>query len=176
VKIDVSSLEHGPLKFDERLTVQPERLESDVVASPVAVRLEGEVRQNGAAVSVLGRAHSEGFLVCSRCLEPVPWKVDEHFCVEYRRPESFAADIELGLAEAELDVSFLDGEQLDLLELAAEQVLLALPMRILCDDDCPGLCPVCGANRKLPDACSCEPETDPRWQALAGLSELGPDS
>jgi uncharacterized protein len=176
VKIDVSKLEHGPLQFDERLTVEPERLASEEVSSPVVVHLVGEVRSHGASVSVLGSCRGEGSIACSRCLEPVAWNFDEQFCVEYRRADSVVADPEIGLEEADLEVSFLEGDQLDLLELAAEQVLLAMPMRILCNESCAGLCPTCGANRNRADACSCEPEIDPRWQALAGLSKLGPDS
>ena len=176
VKIDISSLESGPLRFDERLVVEPERLASEEVPSPIAVRLEGEVRSIGEAVSVLGRCRAEGSLACSRCLEPVPWTVDEEFCVEYRRPGGVLLDPEIGLEEDDLEVSFLEGDELDLLDLATEQVLLALPMRILCNESCAGLCPSCGANRNLADACGCEPEVDPRWQALAGLTGLGPES
>jgi len=176
VKIDVSSLELGPLQFDERLVVEPERLADEEIPSPIVVRLEGEVRPLGDGVSVLGRCRAEGSLACSRCLDPVPWTVDEQFCVEYRRPGSVAPDLEIGLEEDDLEVSFLEGDELDLLDLATEQVLLALPMRILCNEGCAGLCPSCGANRNLADACVCEPEVDPRLQALAGLTGLGPES
>lgn len=176
MKIDVTKLEQGPLQFDERLEVEPERLASEEVSSPVAVHLTGEVRAHGASVSVLGSCRGEGSIACSRCLDPVTWSFEEAFCVEYRRADSIAADPEIGLEEADLEVSFLDGDQLDLLELAAEQVLLAMPMRILCNEGCAGLCPTCGTNRNRAGACSCEPEVDPRWQALAGLSKLGPDS
>ncbi|MBD3871697.1 MAG: DUF177 domain-containing protein, partial [Acidobacteria bacterium] len=50
-------------------------------------------------------------------------------------------DAELGLNEDELDVAFLEGDTLDFAELAAEQILLALPMRVVCDESCAGLCP-----------------------------------
>ena len=51
-----------------------------------------------------------------------------------------------------------------------EQVLLSLPGRALCQQECKGLCPKCGANRNLAD-CGCgEGLADPRWNALAGLS------
>jgi uncharacterized protein len=51
-----------------------------------------------------------------------------------------------------------------------EQVLLSLPARTLCQPDCKGLCPRCGVNRNE-TACSCDTgPSDPRWEALAGLS------
>ena len=176
MKIDVTRLEHGPLRFDERLTLESERLESEDVASSIAVRLEGEVRRHGEAYSVLGRCRGEGSLACSRCLEPVPWTVDEQFCVEYRRPDVVDSDVEIGLDEDDLEVSFLEGDEIDLLAIAAEQVVLALPLRIRWTESCAGLCPSCGANRHLPAASDCEPEVDPRWQPLAELSNLTRDS
>ncbi len=176
MKIEVAQLEQGPLQFDERLILDPERLSGDPVASPIEVRLEGEVRPRDGLFSILGRFRATGELSCSRCLEPVSWNADEQFCVEFRRPLDGEPEQEIGLDDDELDVAFLDGDALDLTDLAVEQVLLALPIRVLCREDCAGLCPQCGANRNLPDACSCEPEIDPRWQALAELAKGGPEN
>lgn len=176
VKIDISCLEQEPLVFNERFSVEPERLDSEVVTKPVTVRLEGEVRADGEAVSVFGRFLAGGELACSRCLDVVDWSVDEPFSVEYRWPANVQAEDEVGLDEDELDVVFLEDNQLDLMELAAEQVLLTIPMRILCDEGCAGLCPTCGANRNRAVACSCPPEVDPRWQALAGLKNQQSES
>lgn len=176
MKIDISRLEQESLAFDELLTVGPERLDAEVVTTPVRVHLEGEVRPEGDAVTVFGRFHAEAKLACSRCLEEALWTVDEGFSVDYRRPASAPIDDEIGLDEDDLDVVFLEGEEIDLLELAAEQVLLTLPMRILCDENCAGLCPTCGANRNRSPACDCPPELDPRWKALEGLAGSGTDS
>lgn len=71
VKIDISSLEQEPLLFDERFTVEPERLDNEVVATPVKVRLEGEVRADGESVTVFGVFRGEGAVACSRCLDAV---------------------------------------------------------------------------------------------------------
>ena len=176
MKIDISCLEQEPLSFDERFTVVPDRLDGDVVTAPVAVRLQGEVRADGEVVTVLGRVRADGTVACSRCLDDVEWTVDESFAVEYRWPANPPMEDEIGLDEDDLDVSFLEGNEIDLLELAAEQILLALPMRILCDEDCAGLCPTCGANRNRPEPCDCPPEVDPRWQALAGLKNSSTES
>jgi uncharacterized protein len=169
VKIDISCLEQEPLAFAERFTVEPERLDNEVVTTPVTVRLEGEVRADGEAVTAFGRFRAAGTVACSRCLDAVEWTVDEPFSVEYQWPANAPTEDEMSLDEDDLDVSFLEGNELDLSELAAEQILLALPMRILCDESCAGLCPTCGANRNRAVVCECPPEVDPRWQALAGL-------
>jgi uncharacterized protein len=170
VKIDISKLEHEPLPFDEELRVEAERLGPDQVAGPVTVHLTGEVCPRGDFYSISGRCSAGGPLACSRCLERVPWTVEEEFSFDYRLPASAPLDAEAGLDEDDLDVAFLQGEELDLAELAAEQVLLAMPMRILCQTSCAGLCPRCGANLNDVDDCGCKPEVDPRWGALADLA------
>jgi uncharacterized protein len=170
VKIDISKLAHEPLRFDEKVLVDAERLDSEQVAGPMKVHLEGEVRSHEGVYSIAGRCAAEGSLACSRCLEAVAWNVAEDFSVEYRMPASAPVDAEAALEEEDLDVAFLRGEELDLSDLAAEQVLLALPMRIVRQDDCAGLCPRCGANLNNDGECGCEPEVDPRWGALADLA------
>src|SRR5215213_1677197 len=75
------------------------------------------------------------------------------------------------LQAEDLILSAYEGDAVDLDELVREQILLALPSRHLCREDCKGLCQKCGAN--LNDApCSCEQgEVDPRWAALADLKK-----
>lgn len=169
MKIDLSQIDAEPLSINEVLVLAPEQVDTNQVVAPISVRLEGEVRPLGEGYAVSGRWVAEGPLTCSRCLEPVPWEVEERFSVEYRLPSTAPLDAELGLGEEDLDVVFLDGTELDLEELAAEQIVLALPIKIVCDQDCAGLCPRCGANRNREGACRCKPEIDPRWAALADL-------
>ena len=66
-----------------------------------------------------------------------------------------------------MGLAAFEGDSIDLDELVREQILLALPTRHLCREDCKGLCQKCGADLNAGD-CSCEQgETDPRWAALA---------
>jgi uncharacterized protein len=169
VKIDLSQIDDEPLRFDERLSLEPERLDQDQVTAPVEVHLVGTIRSAGPGFSVDGTFEATGPLVCVRCLEPVEWQVCEHYSLEYRRREAHPDELEVALEDGELDVGFLTDEVLDLSEVAVEQVLLALPMRMVCDEKCAGLCPRCGANRNLEGACRCEPDVDPRWAALKDI-------
>jgi DUF177 domain-containing protein len=74
------------------------------------------------------------------------------------------------LQKEDLALSVFDGETIDLDELVREQVLLAMPPRMLCAEECKGLCPVCGEDRNSQE-CACETkEIDPRWAGLAGLA------
>lgn len=59
----------------------------------------------------------------------------------------------------------LVNDQVDLEELVHDAVLLELPIAPLCDEECRGLCPVCGANRNE-ESCRCETPRHDRWAAL----------
>ncbi len=61
-------------------------------------------------------------------------------------------------------------ETVDLGLLAREAIVLELPVAPLCNEDCLGLCPGCGADLNEA-ACSCAPSTDPRWAVLDQLRE-----
>jgi uncharacterized protein len=65
---------------------------------------------------------------------------------------------------------------LDLTEGLGQALLSALPIAILCKDECLGICPTCTVNRNK-FQCSCaKSSADPRWEALAGLLEEGAES
>ncbi len=170
MKVDLSRIESEPLGFDEKLSLSPDRLDEDQVAGEVEVWLVGTIHPMGGNFMVEGTFRASGPTACSRCLAPVPWQVEDRFSVEYRPGAQAPGEGEFAIDGDELDVAFLVGHELDLEDVAAEQVSLALPMRIVCDESCAGLCPRCGANRNVEGACRCKAEIDPRWAALQDLS------
>lgn len=64
----------------------------------------------------------------------------------------------------------IDNRELDLDGLLSEEIVLNLPSKLLCKDDCKGLCAVCGANLNV-NKCDCKKEVDPRMSALLQLLE-----
>jgi uncharacterized protein len=106
---------------------------------------------------------------CARCLEPVVEKVARTFDLLYRPQGTDAGRAELSVTSAEAEVSYYQGEGLLLEDALREQVLLALPIKAICREDCKGLCPHCGRNLNS-EQCSCfEPVEDPRWAALKDI-------
>ena len=109
---------------------------------------------------------------CCRCLEPFVLPIDRSFNQVLMRtgvakPETAdEGEIELNLHE--LDRTELVGEEIDLGEILREELLLALPTKLLCDDDCKGICAGCGAELNS-EPCTCKPQTDPRWDVLKQL-------
>ena len=118
-----------------------------------------DIRLNGDLSATFG-------LTCARCLEPVVQDVVHKFDLLYRPVGSDAGREELSVTTAEAEISYYQGEGLLLEDALREQVLLALPVKVICREDCKGLCPHCGKNLNL-EQCSCaEPMEDPRWSAL----------
>lgn len=107
------------------------------------------LRRDGKRVFVQGTLSATVQLVCDRCLESYPQQLDDGFQVEFelvdddgRVPLTGEHEIE---AE-EMDTIFLDEPAIDLFEVLQQQVFLALPDKLLCGDDCQGLCSSCGTN------------------------------
>jgi len=129
--------------------------------SPIELDLRLEAVMEGVLVTGTARAHLVG--ECTRCLE----SLEEDLDVDLQ--ELFAYD-DKDIVEDE-ETSRLEDEYLDLEPLLRDAVVLALPFGPLCREDCPGLCPECGA--RLAD----DPEhdhgapVDPRWAALTALTD-----
>ena len=110
-------------------------------------------------------------LVCARCLEPIAQDIKREFDLLYRPQGADAGKPEAPVSGTEAEVSYYTGEGLLLEDVLREQVLLAVPLKVICREDCKGLCPHCGKNLNQ-EQCSCaEPLEDPRWSALKDIRE-----
>jgi uncharacterized protein len=110
-------------------------------------------------------------LLCARCLEPLEHDVSRKFDLLYRPQGTDARAEELSVTDAEAEIGYYRGEGLELDDVLREQVLLALPLKVLCREDCKGLCPHCGMNLNE-DQCSCTwKDEDPRWAALKDIKK-----
>ena len=128
---------------------------------PVQARLQ--VTNTGDGYLVTGDLSLEVEFFCSRCLKPYQTtltpSVEEEF---FNRPQE---DDELNW-DGEL---LVEGHEIDLASLIEESILVSIPMKPVCQEDCPGLCPGCG--RFLGDGiCDCtDPDIDIRLAPLGKL-------
>ncbi len=132
---------------------------SPVQVKAVAERAGGDIRIHG-AISARVRA------ACDRCLEPVELAVEPDFDLTYRPLSGIPREEEIEVPEGELDVGFYSGEGVGLADLVTEQIILAVPGKVICRSECRGLCPVCGVNRNLRE-CGCRlPRGDSPFASL----------
>lgn len=133
--------------------------------------IAGRVNTIGLETRVKGTLEAQIVAECDRCLEPVAIPLKRDFDLFYMPAETHADKSgEMELQERDLDMSFFYDERIDVDELVLEQIELSLPTRILCQENCQGLCSQCGTNLNF-EKCNCQPEIDPRWQALADLKK-----
>jgi uncharacterized protein len=139
-----------PLAFgSERYVAQPAR---------VPVQLEvSRMLGGGYALRLRFAASLTG--ACMRCLKDAAPLV-----------EVDAREVDRAGEGEELESPYVRDEKLDLAAWAHDAFALGAPVKVLCREDCPGLCPVCAADLSEvgPDHAH-EPARDPRW---AKLSEL----
>jgi len=172
--IEIKELELHPVEFREEF-------------SPGVIDLGADLRQQGALKSegradlveehhgkhevvqdirLKGKLEATLEVACARCLDPVVLPVKRSFDLLYRPLGTDAGHEELSVTDAEAEIGYYQGEGLLLEDTLREQVLLAVPLKTVCSNDCKGLCPKCGKNLNE-GACSCEDDVeDPRWTAL----------
>ncbi len=128
--------------------------------SPVQLDLRLEAVMEGVLVTGTATAGLEG--ECARCLEPI----EDTITVDLQ--ELYLYDVS---ADDEEDVSRVEDELIDLEPVLRDAVVLALPFRPLCSEECPGLCAECGARLADDPEHTHEAPVDPRWAALQGLRD-----
>ena len=128
--------------------------------SPVVLTI---ANQENAAVFIRGSVDITLSIPCGRCLEEVPTQI----CFDIDKK----LDIKDGdLIDDEMEENdYLIGFELDVDKLVYAEILVNWPMRVLCKDDCEGICNVCGANLNKGD-CGCQrTELDPRMAAIQDI-------
>jgi uncharacterized protein len=105
-----------------------------------SVRLEGSV---GCSLS----------LICGRCLDAFPFRIETFLDVGLIK-KAPVPETELELAEEDLEVYYYEDDDVDINPLVYEEILLNMPIKPLCREDCRGLCAVCGKNNNI-EECHC---------------------
>jgi uncharacterized protein len=166
--VDLLNVTDKPLAFDFRIAPDELDLETDGVRIIDDIAVRGELSRN-ATVDVAGSIKASLEIDCIRCLTPIEHDLDVEFHVDFVGKELFPASKETHLESGDLDTDVIEGNVLDLTQIAREQILLNLPEHIECREDCKGICPTCGADLNKAQ-CNCsEDEIDPRWAALKDL-------
>ena len=169
MRIELENLEGG--KGDFAHVYNPEELSpvDERVRLTAPATVNGKIRLAGKEVFVNGHVDTRTQVECDRCLKPIELPVNADFELEYVTGSEYESTAAAELTESQMLVSVFDGTAIDVDEIVKEQILLAVPTRMLCREDCKGICPQCG-NDKNAGECECVTEDiDPRWAALKNL-------
>ena len=125
---------------------------------PLSLKIE---HVKGRELLITGKGRLSLEIPCDRCLEPVETEVVLDFS------KTVDLDVPDGEQPEELDeTNYIDGYELDAEQLLRNEVLIGWPTKILCSNDCKGICNVCGQNLNQ-GVCSCEDTgLDPRMSVI----------
>ena len=160
IKINVAEIRRHltgkkPLQFD----AEPAELDITETELPIdgKIRIDGEISNVGDVLLLQARVSASVNRMCSRCLKEFTADSSAEV-VEKFYPS--------GSPGVEKDAYVYEADIVDITEPLRESLLLAEPLKVLCKEDCLGICPVCGADRNT-HPCSCDTGTiDPRLAAL----------
>lgn len=133
-----------------------------------------EVTRSGARYDIRVRVAGTVRAECHRCAGEFDLPVEVEFALIVHRGQDASAPESEG--EGDFVVVPAGDERYDIFPRVREALILELPIKVLCREDCKGMCPTCGAN--LNDGeCGCPREKgDPRWSALRKLTGRGESS
>ena len=167
MKIDISNVVNSINKVTtEELTLEMSTFESKLGTfpilkkSPIALRIENH---ENASVLISGSVDMTIAIPCDRCLEDVP--TDIHFDIDKKLSIKDGTLVDDEMEETD----YLIGFELDVERLVYAEILVNWPMKVLCKDDCKGICKVCGMNLNK-GTCSCQKtELDPRMARVQDI-------
>jgi uncharacterized protein len=167
--VDLLNVTDEPVPFD--FNIKPDEIDLDTEGARIVDQIDvvGQVSRNAAKTDVRGSITAPLEIDCTRCLTPVRRELDVVFEVDFVGREMLPESKETHLDGSDLDTDMIEGTQLDLTDIAREQILLNLPETVLCREDCKGICPTCGQDLNE-GKCQCgDDDIDPRWAALKDL-------
>lgn len=122
------------------------------------------VNKGNKQVDLTGSTSLSVLIPCGRCLEPVeiPFGIEFEYEIDMKQTDEERRE---NLDE----MSWLNGLEIDVEKLAYNEILLNWPIRVLCKEDCQGICSHCGVNLNK-QTCDCDTsELDPRMAAIKDI-------
>lgn len=164
LRIHIASIAEKEWNIDEQVDISllpllagVSRDGSTTFTCPVHARIRAT--WSGESILIDGHVQTAARLICSRCLEPFEHAIDIVFSATAIAENEASADHRLTddieLSADEMDVIFYGGDSIDLSEEIAQQIIMALPYKPLCQDTCKGLCSHCGINLNH-HTCQCD--------------------
>jgi uncharacterized protein len=146
--------------------------DEQVLALEAPLEVKVTIRRAGNKYVLDGRISGGIQVRCDRCLESYHREVSAPFHLFLQAVPSGPNAAEVELLDEDMEVDFIQGDQVNLDEIVREQVFLSLPLKCLCSETCRGLCPRCGANLNR-GICNCRGgEGHPAFSKLKELKTV----
>ncbi|MCG8608597.1 DUF177 domain-containing protein [bacterium] len=163
MKLNVQALKEGIQSFEFEKAAGELNLDSKTFKTEITIKTDVEKRDKNLFVRT--RVGTTIACICDLCLEEFSQKLHDEFRLLYASPEDYA------VYRDDDEVRMLNPRtrEIDLADGVRESLLLSVPLKSVCSDECKGLCPQCGANLNA-ESCHCSlARTDPRWDGLKKL-------
>jgi len=164
LRINISNLSEGT--HHRSLEASPEEIGLDNRFSKT-IHLEATLEKTSRQLFLQVELKTGGVFACDRCLDEVEKEIVTTYHMMYLTDDQGA----IGKDVEEVQVISPDANHIDLNEDVRQFAILALPQKMLCRENCAGLCANCGTNLNRA-TCDCrKEEVDARWAGLKGFLE-----
>jgi len=152
--IRLSEIEDVLVVKGEMDTERLSKIENNELKLVSPVRYELTVRKIDDTVSIEGPVALEAILSCSRCLDEFRLPLSLNMAIKLTPKSELPCSSEMELHSEDLDVYYYEGDEIDIDPFVYEEVMLNIPVRPLCKEECKGICGNCGKNRNT-EPCNC---------------------
>jgi uncharacterized protein len=166
MEIAISSLSDGDHPFVFEVPAKEIGLDDSFLGN---IKVEGTLRKVSKQIILDSTIHTTYQKECDRCLAEIGRAAEVPLELFYRTTVAGERAREEDGEDSDIRVINPDQDSIVLDEEVRQTTLLAIPLKMLCQEACKGLCAKCGADLNG-EECRCEePEIDPRWEKLADL-------
>lgn len=160
MKVALKSIPPEGRDLDEALSLTDLGIDVTEWEEDSPIRVSGEVTRSLEEVHACGTVEARLGVECSRCLRSFTHSVDTRFDVFFHPYNEPLGPDDPVPAGPSIGFEYHTGLEVDLTSTLRDSIVLSIPSRLLCREDCKGLCPRCGSDRN--DApCACETEDVP---------------
>jgi len=162
MRLDVSKLKTKGQEESFSLTEKWDSInyKGDILKFIEPISFNGVARNVGESIEIKGVVKSNILTQCYRCLEDTKLELELEYLEEFTKKDI-----------SDDNTHYYSDDTIELNETVLATIILNLPMKFLCKDDCKGLCPVCGTNLNIQE-CNCiDDNVDPRLSILKTLLE-----
>jgi uncharacterized protein len=170
---EIEKIPEGGLNFDVLEGKEHFEIDQSDCALTDDVKVCGKVTKIEREVCFSGYVEASLLVTCTRCLKPFSLQIKNKIQVHFvPRAKQSLSGSEVEISETDIEKEIYEEDRIDLYGPIRDQILLEVPLILLCQVNCKGLCSECGSEKNS-DPCECKngEEIDPRFAVLQKLKD-----